>query len=102
MLGGSSTNRFAYFDKLSIGPANTAVEGDYNGNGVVDSADYVVWRKNKGGTGGSASVGDSEPDGDVDDTDYTFWRERFGNPTAGSGTGLGAPPKFLSPPRCCS
>ena len=47
-----------------------APAGDYNGNGVVDAADYVVWRK----TGGSA-------------TDYTTWRTNFG------ATGGAAPPE---------
>ena len=27
---------------------STAVTGDYNGDGAVDAADYVVWRKNVG------------------------------------------------------
>lgn len=27
-------------------PVNTPLEGDYNGNGAVDAADYVLWRKN--------------------------------------------------------
>ncbi|MEX0610876.1 MAG: hypothetical protein WD229_02040 [Pirellulales bacterium] len=74
--------------RVGTGPV-IVVPGDYNDNGTVDGADYVVWRKNQGGPGGSASVGDSEPDGDVDDADYAFWRDRFGNPTPGSGSGLG-------------
>jgi hypothetical protein len=45
--------------------------GDYNQNGVVDAADYAVWRK---------SIG----------TQYAYdaWRQRFGN-SAGSGIGSG-------------
>ena len=27
---------------------STSVTGDYNADGVVDAADYVVWRKNIG------------------------------------------------------
>jgi hypothetical protein len=46
--------------------------GDHNGDGRVDAADYVVWRKSGG-----------PPDG------YTAWRTNFGR-TSGSGTGLGA------------
>jgi len=58
------------------------VAGDYNGNGVVDAADYVLWRK--GGTlqNEVATVGSVTPE------DYTEWRARFGN-TSGSGSSLG-------------
>ncbi|MFO0789266.1 MAG: hypothetical protein U0805_07405 [Pirellulales bacterium] len=58
------------------------VSGDYNGNGVVDAADYVLWRnggplQNEIATAGSVTL-----------EDYTEWRARFGN-VAGSGAGLG-------------
>lgn len=40
--------------------------GDYNGNGIVDAADYVSWRDNPAGFGGS-------PAG------YDTWRANFGS-----------------------
>ncbi len=49
--------------------------GDYNGNGIVDAADYTVWRKNPGGVYTS--------------DDYNTWRAHFGQ-TAGSGAGSSA------------
>jgi hypothetical protein len=58
--------------------------GDYNENGVVDAADYVVWRKNLGS-------GTSLPNDDtagVGADDYTRWQAQFGV-MAGSGAGLG-------------
>jgi autotransporter-associated beta strand protein len=74
------------------------VPGDYNANGIVDGADYVVWRKNQGLlSGGTPSKGDGDGDGDVDNADYQFWRARFGN-TSGAGSGLnsGAVPEPAS------
>jgi hypothetical protein len=46
-----------------------ALLGDYNHNGIVDAADYVVWRKTDGTPAG-----------------YTTWRSHFGQPP-GSGSG---------------
>jgi hypothetical protein len=57
--------------------------GDYNGNGVVDAADYVVWRGMLGQSGtGLAADGDNS--GTVDAADFDVWSSRFGN-TSGSG-----------------
>jgi hypothetical protein len=62
-----------------IGTPPAGVNGDYNGNGVVDAADYVLWRK-----GGPLQ---NDPTPGVQAADYTFWRSRFGA-TTGSGSGL--------------
>jgi hypothetical protein len=63
------------------------VNGDYNGNGVVDAADYVVWRNHLGLSGGATKAqGDGTGDGNVTSDDYNFWKAHFGN-TSGSGTG---------------
>jgi hypothetical protein len=45
----------------------TATNPDFNGNGVVDAADYVEWRKQNGSM-----------------DDYELWRSNFGEPVAGS------------------
>lgn len=61
---------------LITAPVNyvtSALAGDYNNNGVVDGADYVVWRN--GGAPDSSQAG------------YTLWRSSFGS--SGSGAGLG-------------
>jgi hypothetical protein len=65
----------------------SGIAGDYNHNGVVDMADYVLWRNTKGQTG-SGLAADGNNDNVVNDLDYSFWRARFGN-TSGSGSGLG-------------
>jgi hypothetical protein len=58
------------------------VPGDYNLNGAVDAADYVVWRDMLGQTG-SSLAGDGNGDGTVNDQDFALWRANFG---------LGTPP----------
>ena len=52
------------------------IPGDYNHNGVVDGADYVVWRKGLGTT--------------YAQNDYNAWRTKFGQPSA-SGAAAGSP-----------
>jgi len=48
------------------------LDGDYNDDGRVDAADYVVWRKNDGSPAG-----------------YSLWRTNFGRSLAGSAAGAG-------------
>lgn len=55
------------------------VPGDYSGNGVVDTADYTVWRDRLGATGGTPlQGGDGDGDGAVTSVDYAVWRSHFG------------------------
>ncbi len=54
--------------------------GDYNADGVVDAADYTVWRDNRGSTTSLAADGDNN--GVVDDNDYALWQSRFGATTS--------------------
>jgi hypothetical protein len=62
------------------------IAGDYNSNGAVDAADYVVWR-NTLNQMGAALPADGTADGKVDNLDYNFWRARFGTVT-GAGTSV--------------
>lgn len=74
--------------RLLYGETIVALEivlaGDYNGNGTVDAADYVVWRMSLNQTGDGLAA-DGDGDGEVTLLDYQFWITRFGN-TAGSGS----------------
>lgn len=72
---GGYTQRFA-----QTGPPG--VLGDYNLNGVVDAADYVTWRDNRGSL---VSLPNDNTNGVAAD-DYARWRSRFGQ-TSGSGAG---------------
>lgn len=59
---------------------SAGVPGDYNGNGTVDAADYVLWRKDP--TNPANGYVSDPSDG------YNLWRTNFGNPP-GAGSGLG-------------
>jgi hypothetical protein len=48
--------------------------GDYNDDGKVDAADYVVWRN----AGPSATLPNDDSPGVVDASDYDDWRANFG------------------------
>ncbi|MGD9635522.1 MAG: hypothetical protein AB7G28_14280 [Pirellulales bacterium] len=56
--------------------------GDYSGNGIVDTADYAVWRDTAGGINLAA---DGNHDGAVNDLDYQLWKANFGH-VLGSGS----------------
>ena len=53
--------------------ALSGIPGDFNRNGVVDAADYVVWRKNGGAQ-----------------EEYDTWRANFGS-SLGPGSGAALP-----------
>jgi hypothetical protein len=94
LISVTDTGASSAFTLLATAPTNTVyrgvafvtaaspagVSGDYNNNGVVDMADYVLWRN-----GGPLQ---NDPTPGVQAADYDFWRSRFAA-TSGSGSGLG-------------
>jgi hypothetical protein len=63
----------------------TPLPGDYNTDGIVDAADYTVWRDRLGS--GVSLPNDTTPGVGVDD--YTRWKDNFGASTAGSAAATG-------------
>lgn len=60
--------------------------GDYNHNGIVDGADYIIWRDTLGSTTDFRANGSNEGASldFIDQADYDVWRGAFGE---GSGSG---------------
>ena len=60
--------------------------GDFNGDQVVDLADYTVWRNYLGTADESVLMGNGDGLNGVDVGDYVLWKANFGNsyPTAGT------------------
>jgi len=52
------------------------LRGDYNYDGLVNTADYTVWRDTLGSPNATA---DGDGSGIVDGGDYNLWKNRFGN-----------------------
>ena len=78
-FGGALPWDMAFLNVLDVTPGGLA--GDYNGNGVLDAADYTIWQE---ALGGMTLLNDPTP-GTVDASDYAYWKANFGA-TAGSGT----------------
>jgi hypothetical protein len=69
---------------VGLSSVSAGLSGDYNNNGTVDAADYVVWRNNP-----ASLTNEGVSPGTVDQADYTFWRSQFGK-SAGSASALAA------------
>jgi hypothetical protein len=68
-----------------------AVAADYNHDGIVDAADYAVWRDSLGAHVTAYSGADGNGNGIVDQADYLVWKNNFGATAGGSsGSGSGA------------
>jgi hypothetical protein len=97
-LGSSST-----FGLIAPATTTTTVRvfigsADYNDNGIVDAADYVLWRNFNGLSVPNGFGPDGNGDGIVNQADYSFWRSRFGLPM-GSGSGESLSTNAVPEPR---
>jgi hypothetical protein len=77
-VGGAHNLVFSYgaLSSASVNPT-----GDYNNDGIVNAADYVVWRK----SGPNATLPNDSTPGTVSAADYTVWRANFGQTAGPSG-----------------
>lgn len=65
-----------------------SILGDYDGNGLVEAADYTLWANSYGALGGPA---DGNEDGVVDAADYTLWRDAFAASSLATATAVPEP-----------
>jgi hypothetical protein len=65
------------FDAITV---TRQVSADYNGDGLVDAADYTVWRDTQGSE--SDLTADGTGDGVVDIADYNRWAIEYGSAVA--------------------
>ena len=71
--------------------------GDFDGDGDVDGADFLTWQRGYGLTGQpDATTGDADDDGDVDDADLALWKTNFGGTPAIAAIGAVPEPASLA------
>jgi beta-glucanase (GH16 family) len=74
-------------------PASQGLSGDYNGDDVVDAADYTVWRDSLGQSGIGLAA-DGSGNGTVGQSDYDIWRNAFGQ--SATATSVPEPSSFAA------
>jgi hypothetical protein len=83
----NSITDFAENPQAAPAPGSGGLPGDYNGNGMIDAADYIVWRDAM--TLGLSTLPNrnSEISGLVGDEDFNYWRDHFGDSLGSGATG---------------
>jgi hypothetical protein len=70
-----------YWDATQLyvdGTLRARIQGDFDGDGDVDGADFVAWQNNFPTTSGATlAMGDGDWDGDVDGADFVLWQNNF-------------------------
>jgi GH18 family chitinase len=70
---------------------NQTLNGDFDGNGVVDANDYVVWQSTFGNSTGGDLRADGNGDGVVNAADYTIWRTHMTAGGSGAASSAAVP-----------
>lgn len=80
-----------FLDPSMVGPGSGAIAPDFNGDGVIDSADFAIWKAHVGTLSGASVLdGDADGDGDVDGLDFLKWQRNVGKPMPWNGAGAGS------------
>jgi hypothetical protein len=69
------------------------IAGDYDGDGLVNAADYMAWRSSFGQSVAPWTGADGNGDGVVDNGDYILWRKQMAAGGTGAGVGVAAVPE---------
>jgi hypothetical protein len=86
LVGGLTWNTSQLYVTGTLSVAG--VRGDYNHNGIVDAADYTIWRDSLGSATNLAADGNGN--GVIDANDISVWQMHFGE-HAGTGADAAVP-----------
>jgi beta-glucanase (GH16 family) len=70
--------QFMDVEYVRVWQPQTGLSGDYNGDGEVDAADYIVWRRSVGQNGFGLAA-DGSGNGSVGQEDFILWKQNFGS-----------------------
>jgi aryl-phospho-beta-D-glucosidase BglC (GH1 family) len=97
--GHTGTNGSGIFNRITTAATDSdtvtavtggpRVPGDFNRDGIVDGADYAMWRKLADGNG------------QLNEQDFDDWREYFGQTLSGSGGQANVPEPSIAVPIVC-
>lgn len=67
------------WEPISVTLTPYVESANFNGDAIVDGADFLLWQRNEGVTGGATlGQGDANGSGSVDAADCDIWRAQFG------------------------
>jgi len=94
---GITSLQSAYIDNVSVvlnpnGVVQPTNNADFNGDNIVDGADFLIWQKGFG-TGNNLASGDANNDLAVNDADLTIWKNQFGTDPTPATAAVGAVPE---------
>jgi hypothetical protein len=84
--GGETGGEFTY--QRAAAPA---ASGDYDHDGIVDAADYTLWRSSLGQTVPLGTAADGNLNGTIDAGDYEVWKGHFGQSAASAASAAAVP-----------
>lgn len=83
----------------SVAPTVVAPNGDFDGNHVVDGADFLAWQRGFGKANPTLADGDGNQDGSVNAGDLNAWKQTFGQTASvipAAATATAPPPETLA------
>lgn len=77
-MAGELTNEVSFTALISSNLSLGVNVGDYNGDGMVDAADYTVWRDTLSDSVAAGTGADGNGNGTIDNADYGVWVTNYG------------------------
>ncbi len=91
-----------YFDNLIVTQVEATLEGDYNGDGFVDAADYTIFRDTLGDSVTAGTGADGNGNGVIDGpgsgsgNDYEVWANNYGAVASPAASAVPEPSTIVS------